>query len=96
MEKKKTTIHESLAEAYQSIAPFASVGWVFAVSVAVCTALGWWLDIKTGFKPFCTLGGAVFGIGIGIYNLVVIVRELDGKPKNDTPTESSNDSSSSS
>ncbi len=95
MEKKKQTIPESLAEAYQSIAPFASVGWVFAVSVAVCTALGWWFDTRIDTEPYFTLGGAVFGIIIGLYNLVVIVRELDEKEKKNLKAENSSEKSSS-
>ncbi len=94
MEKKKSGIHQSLAEAYQAIAPYASVGWVFAVSVAVCTALGWWFDSRIGTEPFFTLGGAVFGIIIGLYNLVVIVKELDEKAKKNVKAENSNEKSS--
>lgn len=93
MEKKKNGIQQSLVEAYQAIAPFASVGWVFAVSVSVCMALGWWFDTRAGTQPFFTLGGAVFGIIIGMYNLVAIVKELDEKAKKNVKAENSDEKS---
>jgi F0F1-type ATP synthase assembly protein I len=91
LNKKKNAIHESLVEAFQAIAPFASVGWVFAVSVAVCTALGWWIDTRIGTKPYFLLGGAVFGIIIGIYNLAVVVKELNEESKKKTEAENNSE-----
>ncbi len=79
MEKKKNGIHQSLAEAYQAIAPYASAGWVFAVSVIVSIALGWWFDGRIGTRPVFTVCGAVFGIGVGIYNLILLTRQIDQK-----------------
>ena len=77
MNKKRATIGQSLGEAYQAIAPYASAGWVFVVSVTVCVTLGWWLDKRTGVTPLFTLIGAALGIGIGIYNLVVLARQIN-------------------
>ncbi len=76
MNKKKSNISQSIAEAYQAIAPYASAGWVFTVSVTVSIALGWWLDSKINTKPVFTLCGAALGIGIGIYNLIILARQI--------------------
>lgn len=81
MNKKKIGLSQSLGEAYQAIAPYASAGWVFVVSVVVCIALGWWFDGKTGVKPLFTLCGAALGIGIGIYNLVILARQINTTQK---------------
>lgn len=86
-EHKKSAVLESLGEAYQVMAPYGSVGWVFAVSVVVSMALGWWLDRRVNTKPLFTLCGAVLGIGTGIYNLIVVARGVSGKGERDTGEE---------
>ena len=84
MSNKKTSLSQSIGEAYQAIAPYASAGWVFVVSVTVCIALGWWFDSKVGLKPLFTLCGAALGIGIGIYNLIIIAKQIKTTYNKDT------------
>ena len=74
-------IRKSLAEAYQALAPVMAVGWVFAVSVVITAALGVWIDRTFHTSPLFFLIGAILGIALGIYNLIITIRELNEKNK---------------
>jgi F0F1-type ATP synthase assembly protein I len=74
-------IRKSLAEAYQAVAPVMAVGWVFTVSVVITAALGVWIDRTFHTSPLFFLTGAILGIALGIYNLIITIRELNEKKK---------------
>jgi F0F1-type ATP synthase assembly protein I len=65
--KEKNTL-KSLAEAYQSLAPYLNIGYIFAASVAIFTFAGYFLDNKWETSPWLTVVGAVLGITAGFYN----------------------------
>jgi len=81
LKHKSIPLVKSLTEAYQAGAPYASAGWVFVVSIAVCMALGWWLDGRLDTKPVFTICGSFAGIGFGIYNLVILIKQIDKSKK---------------
>lgn len=78
---KDKKVQKSIIEAYQAIAPLMSVGWVFTVSVVVTAALGVWIDRTFKSSPIFFLVGAILGIILGIYNLIVTIREFNEKKK---------------
>lgn len=85
--KKKITFRQSLAETYASLSPYLSVGWVFFVSVSVTIALGWWLDKKLSTLPVFLIFGALLGIAVGIYNMIIILREIKDKEGTEQPSD---------
>ena len=79
--KNNESIRKSLAEVYQAVAPVMAVGWIFAVSVVITAALGIWIDKTFHTSPLFFLTGAILGIALGIYNLIITIRELNEKNK---------------
>jgi hypothetical protein len=49
---------------------YAGLGVELAASVAVCVALGWWVDHRFATAPWGVLAGALIGLSAGMYNLV--------------------------
>lgn len=47
-----------------------SVGWELASFSLLGVGLGYWLDGRFKSSPWGTLGGALFGIVIGLYRLI--------------------------
>lgn len=48
----------------------ASLGTEFAVTVALGTLLGYWLDKKYSSTPWLLIAGALGGFALGLYNLI--------------------------
>lgn len=72
---------ESLAEAYRKLAPYLNIGYVWAASVILFTALGWYLDKKWHTSPWLTLVGALLGVATGFYQFLKTVTGLEKKKK---------------
>lgn len=66
-QQEKNTI-KLLADAYRSLAPYLNIGYIFALSVALFTFAGYFLDKKWETSPWLTVVGAVIGITAGFYN----------------------------
>ncbi|MCE9594758.1 MAG: AtpZ/AtpI family protein [Planctomycetes bacterium] len=49
---------------------YAGLGIQYALTVALLTGIGWWLDVKWGTTPWCLVVGAVLGSVAGFVNLV--------------------------
>ncbi len=49
-----------------------SVGWELASFVLVGVGIGYWIDKKFLTSPWGTLVGTFFGIGYGLYRLVLV------------------------
>lgn len=48
----------------------------FGTEVVLLILLGYWLDTKWNSQPWLTVSGAVLGLGLGVYHLVLAVRWL--------------------
>lgn len=68
---------------FGQIGPYFYLGGVLAGCVAVGALVGRWLDGKLGTKPWCLLGGALFGIAAGFYHFFKAVAQLGKPPRND-------------
>jgi F0F1-type ATP synthase assembly protein I len=51
------------------------IGIEFIVAVAVCGALGYWLDRKLGLSPWMLILGIGLGFGVGLSLLVRAARK---------------------
>ena len=69
------------AGAYADIAPYASVGIQFAVTILVFVAGGWWLDGRLGTTPIFILLGMLLGAVAAFYKLYRTLMDLDEKRK---------------
>lgn len=49
---------------------YATLGLQYALSIALLTGLGWWLDSTWGTTPWLLVTGAVLGVVAGFVNLV--------------------------
>jgi F0F1-type ATP synthase assembly protein I len=83
MKNPKGPVRTGLGEAYRSIAPYASAGWVLVVSITVCMVLGWKLDKKINTLPLFTITGSMLGIGLGLYNVMIVLKGSVKKTKNE-------------
>lgn len=49
---------------------YATLGIQYALSIALLTGLGWWLDSRWGTTPWLLVAGVVLGVVAGFVNLV--------------------------
>lgn len=49
---------------------YATLGIQYALSIALLTGLGWWLDGRWGTTPWLLVAGVVLGVVAGFVNLV--------------------------
>ncbi len=47
-----------------------TLGMEFAVSEALCTGVGYWLDKRWETFPWCLLAGAAAGFALGLYQII--------------------------
>jgi F0F1-type ATP synthase assembly protein I len=62
---------------YQRMGIAYSVPAALAAPVVVLTLFGAWLDSKTHFSPWFTIGGALLGMISGLINMVRLVNRLN-------------------
>ena len=62
---------------YQRMGIAYSVPAALAAPVVVLTLFGAWLDSKTHYSPYFTLGGAVLGLISGLINMIRLVNRLN-------------------
>ena len=53
----------------RQVAALAGAGIQFAVTAALCTAAGWWLDTRLGSSPWLLLAGGLVGAVGAFYRL---------------------------
>ena len=64
------------ARGMRKAGPFLTMGWSIAISVALGTFAGYWLDNKFGTTPWLLIVGALLGIAAGFVELVRTVKKL--------------------
>lgn len=55
--------------ALRQVTALAGAGIQFAVTAALCTAAGWWLDGRLGSSPWLLMGGGIVGAVGAFYRL---------------------------
>ncbi|HJP32046.1 MAG TPA: AtpZ/AtpI family protein [Candidatus Latescibacteria bacterium] len=55
--------------ALRQVTALAGAGVQFAVTVALCTAAGWWLDDRLGLSPWLLLTGGLIGAVAAFFQL---------------------------
>lgn len=74
------------AKSLREVGPYLGLGLQLAATIVGLLLIGDWLDKKFQFKYIFTLILGVLGIGIGIYNLIKTVNELEKRKKNKDET----------
>ena len=59
------------------ILAYSTIGIQLAVTLLLFLFLGHWLDERYGSSPWFVLIGTVLGMGVGFYNLMKSLSELD-------------------
>ncbi len=79
--KQKPEDNASFAKSLRDVGPYLGLGLQLAVTIVVMVLLGSWLDKKFNLNYILTLVFGLFGIGIGMYNLIRTVTVLEKKNK---------------
>ncbi len=69
------------AKSLREVGPYLGLGLQLAVTIVGLVFIGDWIDRKFNFKYVFTLVFGFLGIGIGIYNLIKTVTELEKRKK---------------
>lgn len=70
--------------AMRQIAALAGAGVQFAVTVALCTAVGWWADERLATSPWLLIVGALLGAVTAFYQLYrTLIRAGDSPSQED-------------
>ena len=52
------------------------IGWFVAMSIAVGTIAGWWLDTRLGTAPGFLIGGVLIGVGVALVGMVRMLQRV--------------------
>lgn len=66
-------------EATRNALRYMDVGWTMLASVTGGILGGWLLDRWLHTGPWLLMTGALLGIGVGLYELVLVALKTDGK-----------------
>ena len=66
---------EGPGEALRELGPLLSVGTMLAASLGLGVLVGYWADGRFGTTPWLMLVGLFLGLGVGVYNLVMVIRD---------------------
>jgi len=66
----------------RQVGPYLGLGLQLAITVVLMVLIGDWLDKKFSQNYIFTLIFGILGIGIGMYNLIKTVNNLEKKNKN--------------
>ncbi len=72
-----------LANSFHDAAPYLGLGLQLAVTIVVMVLIGDWLDSKFNCNHIFTLIFGFVGIGVGMYNLIKTVYDLEKKKKDE-------------
>jgi ATP synthase protein I len=78
---RREGVGEGIASSYRKAGPYIDASWQLAGAVGLGTLGGWFLDRKLGTSPWCLVGGALFGIGLGFYLFFKILMNLSKRQK---------------
>jgi F0F1-type ATP synthase assembly protein I len=70
-----------IAKSLRDVGPYLGLGLQLAVTIVVFVLVGSWLDKKFSQNYIFTLVAGLFGIGIGLYNLIRTVTYLEKRSK---------------
>ena len=73
-------------DSFRDVGPYLGLGLQLAVTIVVMVFIGDWLDSKFSQHYIFTLIFGFLGIGIGMYNLIKTVNELEKKNKKKNET----------
>lgn len=73
--------NSGIAKSLRDVGPYLGLGLQLAVTIVAFVLIGSWLDDKFSKKYIFTLIAGVFGIGIGLYNLIRTVTFLEKRNK---------------
>jgi F0F1-type ATP synthase assembly protein I len=70
-----------IAKSLHDVGPYLGLGLQLAITIVAMVFLGSWLDKKFNLNYICTLVMGFLGIGVGLYNLIKTVTELEKRNK---------------
>jgi hypothetical protein len=70
-----------IAKSLRDVGPYLGLGLQLAITIIAMVLLGSWLDKKFNLNYILTLVMGLFGIGIGLYNLIRTVNDLEKRNK---------------
>ena len=70
-----------IAKSLRDVGPYLGLGLQLAITIVAMVLLGSWLDKKFNLNYILTLVMGLFGIGIGLYNLIKTVTDLEKRDK---------------
>jgi ATP synthase protein I len=83
-QEPKESAGESVGNAYRKAGPYLDASWQLTGSVALWTAVGWFLDGRLKTTPWLLVTGAVLGVSLGFYlffrALLAIDKDKKKKP----------------
>ncbi len=69
--------HRPSSSTLRQLAALAGAGIQFAVTVALCTAAGWWLDGYLESSPWLLMAGGIAGSVAAFYQLYRTLVDVD-------------------
>lgn len=76
---------------FKELAPYMNLGLQMALTITLCSLLGWWLDSKFDTKPILILVFSFLGVIIGMYSFFKTVFDLEKKKKKKTSDRTKNE-----
>jgi len=73
--------NSGIAKSLRDVGPYLGLGLQLAVTIVVSVLIGSWLDKKFSQNFVFTLIAGIFGIAIGLYNLIRTVTYLEKRSK---------------
>ncbi len=70
-----------IAKSLRDVGPYLGLGLQLAITIVAMVLLGSWLDKKFNLNYILTLFMGLFGTGIGLYNLIKTVTDLEKRNK---------------
>lgn len=70
-----------VAKSLRDVGPYLGLGLQLAITIVAMVLLGSWLDKQLKLNYILTLVLGLFGIGIGLYNLIKTVNDIEKRNK---------------
>ncbi len=82
MQKPEDT--SGFAKSLRDVGPYLGLGLQLAATIVLMVLLGSWLDKKFNLNYILTLIFGLLGIGVGMYNLIKTVNDLEKRDKDES------------
>ncbi|MFZ1519144.1 MAG: AtpZ/AtpI family protein [Ignavibacteriaceae bacterium] len=82
MQKPEDT--SGFAKSLRDVGPYLGLGLQLAATIVLMVLLGGWLDKKFNLNYILTLIFGLLGIGVGMYNLIKTVNDLEKRDKDES------------